>query len=49
MDTNNTSPGNGLSTPTSKSAADPDSDATPTMLGPDGFTTPEPIPRDTHE
>ena len=49
MDTNNAEPRNGLSTPTSKSAADPDTDATPTVLGPGGFTTPEPIPRDTSE
>lgn len=32
-----------LATPTSKSAADPDSDAIPTHLAPGGFTTPEPI------
>lgn len=49
MDTNNAEPRNGLSIPTSKSAADPDSDATPTVLGPEGFTTPEPIPRNTTE
>ena len=34
-----------LATPTSKSAADPDSDAIPPHLAPGGFTAPEPIER----
>jgi len=38
-----------LATPTSKSAADPDTDAIPPTLGADGFTAPQPVDGDTSD